>query len=161
MAPQSYIFFHFTKLPSFVFAQYTFLQERIYTNSADSLLCSCAAICAALLRHQVRHHLIPCVEACRRVFGIEVDGFAGELVNAVLVGTVIDEVVAMAEVFVVREDDAFVEDIVFFAAEVFLHPRQLVVQSGGVLPRGGGEDIDLVLLSQFVYGLNGARHRVH
>ena len=89
------------------------------------------------------------------------DQLAGEVAGAAFVGTVVDEVVAVAEVLVVREDDAFVEHAPLFGSEMVLHPFKLVVQSGGVLPRGCGEDIDIVFLGQLVYGLYSARHRVH
>ena len=86
---------------------------------------------------------------------------ASEIFHTPLVGTIVDEVVAVTEVLVVCEDDAFVERGMFVATEVLLHPVELVAPGGGVVPRGGGEDVEIVAFAELLHGLHRARHRIH
>lgn len=75
--------------------------------------------------------------------GAELDPFAGELIGAVI-WAVIDEEVALIEMFIVGEDEAFVGGV----AEVFLDPIKFVGPCGGVVPWGGGEDVGIEFFCQ-------------
>lgn len=68
---------------------------------------------------------------------------------------VVDEICAglKAKVFMMREYKALVEHI----AEVFLYPKQLVAPGRRVVPRGGGEDINVVGALEHAYSLHCAR----
>ena len=88
--------------------------------------------------------------------GGEGDEFAFELGGAVA-GAVVDEVVATVEVLVMGKDELLVEGL----AKVSAYPLALLHPAEGVVPRGGGEDVEVVLLGEGLHGFDGTWHGVH
>ena len=82
--------------------------------------------------------------------------FAGENVGAVFV-TVIDEVRSSEAFLVMAQDEAFGK----IRVHILLDPVQLVGPGGRVVPWCRGKNMDIVLLAEFVDGIDGAGNRVH
>ena len=88
---------------------------------------------------QILHYALPIWEP----FCSELDVMVAEL-GSTVGGAVVDEVGTglEAEVLVVGKDDALVE----LLTEMSFDPVELILQGGGVIPWGGGEDIAVVFL---------------
>lgn len=67
---------------------------------------------------------------------------------------VVNEIIAINEVLVMRQDNTFLEEV----ANVMDEPLDFVAPCRKIVSRGRGEDIDFVVFTQFASGINGARH---
>ena len=92
----------------------------------------------------------------RELRAAEPDPLAPEMVRTVI-GAVVNEVSPLQETLSVAEDKPLLE----IRVQVHLHPVQLVAPGGRVVPGGGGQEIDVVLLFQLFKGLQCAGHRIH
>lgn len=61
------------------------------------------------------------------------DDFASKLVRATLMRTIINQEIALTEIFVMAKDKSFVEDIAIIAAKVFFYPVEFVAPCGGIV----------------------------
>lgn len=103
--------------------------------------------------NQILHHALP----IRKPFGTEVDELAGEALGTVVAVAVVDEVIALVEVFVVRQDQPLVGRL----TQVLLHPHHLIVPGGRILPGGRGQDVRIEMLAQEAKTLEGPGHGLH
>ena len=97
-------------------------------------------------------HRIP----VREFRAAEPDPFASEMVRTVI-GAVVNEKGTFQETLAMAEDKPLLE----IRVQVHLDPVDLVALGGRVVPGCGGQEIDVVLLSQPVKGLQCAGHRIH
>lgn len=82
--------------------------------------------------------------------------FALKLVRTIF-RTIVDQKITSVEVFVVGEDEAFIDGF----TEMALDPNQLIRLRGRVSPGGCGKHVGIEQGSEFTVRLNRVRYRIH